>query len=410
MSVAQDSTSSPRRIGVYRLDEEIGSGAMGKVYRATHETLGKLVALKLIHSDDATGEVAARFIQEGIAASRIRHPNVVEILDAGESEGTAFMAMQLLEGETLAECLSRQGRLPQTYAVDLILPVCAALTAAHEAGVLHRDLKPGNIYLSDVGRGDPEPMLLDFGISKILGPVDPELTQNPRFLGTPLYIAPEQADGAPGSPRSDQYSLALTLYEALLGVRPFARFKNSLIQLLRHVAEGDIRRARELDASIPDELDAALSRALSTRPGDRFSSVREFGAALLPFASEARRTLWQHAFVDAERTMTSANAPISDQRSSSRRVEVMVEQAPSTDSGRAALTGTGAEIEAEEFLSHSALFGETSEAKTQGQPSFEPAESSISRRPGSFAVPSDPYSQVPSERSSGRWEQDAVQL
>lgn len=407
MSVAEQSAKPPRRIGVYRIDEEIGSGAMGKVFRATHEKLGKAVALKLVHTDDPSGEVAARFLQEGIAASRIRHPNVVEILDAGEADGRAFMAMQLLEGETLAECLSRQGRLPQTYAVDLILPVCAALVAAHEAGVLHRDLKPSNIFLNEVGRGDPEPMLLDFGISKILGPVDPELTQNPRFLGSPLYIAPEQADGAAGSPRSDQYSLALTLYETLLGVRPFARFSSSLIQLLRHVAEGDIRKPRDLDASIPDELDQALCRALSTDPAKRFPSVRDFGAALLPLASEARRTLWQHAFVDAERTMTSANAPISDSKSS-RRVQVMVEDTPDIATSRATETSTDPRLDSEEFLSHSSLFGPKQKQETETEAPFEPAQSSISRRARAFTGRPDPYSQVPSDRPSGDWNQGAV--
>ncbi len=397
MSALKDKENSAPRIGVYRIEEEIGAGAMGKVYRATHETLGKAVALKIVHSDDPTGEVAKRFLQEGIAASRVRHPNVVEVLDAGQHEGRAYMAMTLLEGETMAECLSRQGRLPQTYAIDLILPVCAALAAAHEAGVLHRDLKPANIFLSDVGRGDPEPILLDFGISKILGPVDPELTQNPRFLGSPLYIAPEQADGAPGTPRSDQYSLALSLYEALLGVRPFAKYSTSLIQLLRHVAEGNIRPPRELDASIPDELDAAISRALSTNPDERFSSVRDFGAALLPFASQARRTLWQQSFVDAERTMTSANAPISDSTRSSKRVQVSVEATPATDRNvpdDATSSATSPDDGPSDFLTHSALFGDTDADSLA--PEFE--RSTISRR--------DPYSRMPSQRASGSWDDE----
>src|SRR5690606_5082848 len=119
-------------------------------------------------------------------------------------------------------------------------------------------------------------------------PVDAALTQNPRFLGTPLYIAPEQAEGAPGSQRSDQYSLALSLYECLLGVRPYEKYASSLIQLLRRVAEGEIKPPRDLDASIPEELDETLCRALSTDPQARFASMREFGAALLPFASATR--------------------------------------------------------------------------------------------------------------------------
>lgn len=310
MSAAFETASTPRQVGVYQLMEKIGSGAMGTVYRATHTVLGKQVALKLVPFDDPQSEASQRFLLEGVAASRVRHPNVVEVLDAGIDGKNAYLAMQLLEGETLADCLARQGRLPVTTAVDLTLPVCAALHTAHRAGVLHRDLKPANLFLADVGRGEPEPMLLDFGISKILGPIDAALTQNPSFLGTPLYIAPEQAEGAPGSALSDQYSLALTLYEALLGVRPFEQYRSSLVTLLRHVAAGEIRPACELDASIPVALSDILARALSADPSRRFASVQDWGAALLPFASETRRTLWQHAFVDTERTMTSVNAPV----------------------------------------------------------------------------------------------------
>ncbi len=365
MSAAEESSRPPRQIGVYRLDAEIGSGAMGTVYRATHMTLGKQVALKIVRTDDPESELCQRFLQEGIAASRVRHPNVVEVLDAGRDGDTAYLAMQLLEGETLAECLSRQGRLPVTYAIDLILPVCAALMAAHEAGVLHRDLKPANIFLTDVGRGEPEPILLDFGISKILGPVDAALTQNPRFLGTPLYIAPEQAEGAAGSALSDQYSLALSLYECLLGVRPYEKYASSLIQLLRRVAEGEIKPPRDLDAGIPEELDEALCRALSPDPEERFPSMREFGAALLPFASATRGALWQHSFIDAERTMASASSPVSNSRNS-RRVHVWVDDSrssqppdePQRQTGRAAITDREDD---DAFISHSVLFGQTEE-------------------------------------------------
>ncbi len=364
MSTAEKTADGPRQVGSYLLLEEIGSGAMGKVYRARHKTLDNEVALKILHEEmsDPHGEVRERFLQEGVAASRVRHPNVVQILDAGVDGDTAFMAMQLLDGETLADCISRQGRLPLTYAVDLILPVCAALGAAHDAGVLHRDLKPANIFLRDVGRGDPDPMLLDFGISKILGPVDAELTQNPKFLGTPLYIAPEQADGAPGSTYSDQYSLALTFYEVFLGVRPFEKYRSSLMQLLRHVAEGDIIPANELDPSIPPDLDRAICRALATNPQDRFPSVREFAAALLPYASAARQTLWQHSFVDAERTMNSANLPIGSSRSSrsSRRIAVSVATTPQPPqvAAPASVDEPHQPVGQGDFISHSLLFNQ----------------------------------------------------
>jgi serine/threonine-protein kinase len=396
----KESKTIPRKVGVYRLKELIGSGAMGKVYRATHETLGKDVALKLLHVEDEDSENQQRFVQEGIAASRVRHPNVVEIFDAGTEGATTYLAMQLLEGETLAQCLSRQGRLPLTTAIDLILPVCAALVSAHGSGVLHRDLKPANIFLSDVGRGEPEPILLDFGISKILGPVDAALTQNPRFLGTPFYIAPEQADGETATPLSDQYSLALTLYEILLGVRPFERYRNSLVQLLRHVAEGDIRPPQELDESISDDLDEAICRALNPNPEERFPSVREFGAALLPYASAARRTLWEHSFIDAERTMNSVNAPVSDARSS-KKVAVELSGKPSLP--RPDETVVDRERQREEFLTHSLLFGSPPQQEDGAE--FDPEKSSIGRR--SFPpddVKTDPYSGRPSSRATGRWD------
>ncbi len=424
MSAAEESSRPSRQIGVYRLDAEIGSGAMGTVYRATHMTLGKQVALKIVHTDDPDSELCQRFLQEGIAASRVRHPNVVEILDAGRDGDTAYLAMQLLEGETLAECLARQGRLPVTYAIDLILPVCAALMAAHDAGVLHRDLKPANIFLTDVGRGEPEPILLDFGISKILGPVDAALTQNPRFLGTPLYIAPEQADGAAGSTLSDQYSLALSLYESLLGVRPYEKYASSLIQLLRRVAEGEIKPARDLDAGIPEELDDALCRALSTDPEERFPSMREFGAALLPFASATRGALWQHSFIDAERTMASASSPVSNSRNS-RRVHVWVDDArssqpPDDPTGSQRTNGAASRSHRDDddaFISHSALFGhgegESRDSASASSRDLSESKrrnverSSISRRslpPTQKEEPHDPYSQLPSGRpTSESW-------
>jgi len=271
---------------------------MGSVYRAFDLKLGRVVALKLVSAEDETSELFLRFVREGAAAARIRHPNVVQVYDAGSENGCAFLAMQLLEGETLAEKLARVTRLPLSEAVDVILPICSAMAAAHQAGVLHRDLKPANIFLADMQRGTPEPYLLDFGISKLDGLADAALTQNTQLLGTPFYLAPEQADGAPGSAWADQYSLALCLYECLLGVRPFEQHKTSLMKLLRHIAEGNVPAPRQVDASIPLALDAVLTRALATDPTARFGSMREFGAALLPFASLGVRHLWQGAFSD----------------------------------------------------------------------------------------------------------------
>ncbi len=285
---------------------------MGEVYEAIHERLGRHVAVKVLSSEGADEETRIRFMREGMAASRIRHPNVVSVTDAGEHEGTYYLVMELLDGEPLSDLLERSHRLPLTQAVDLCLPLAAALATAHRQGVIHRDLKPANVFLADVGRGEPEPKLLDFGISKMrLGPEDPALTQNPRFLGTPLYIAPEQAEGCDATEASDQYGLALTLYETVLGHRPHEQHRTSLVRLLRAVADADIEPPSSLDPALPSEFDQTLRRALSRIPSDRFPSIRAFGEALLPFASASRRDLWRSAFEDvSEDTLTSVSGAV----------------------------------------------------------------------------------------------------
>ncbi len=379
VSAAFDQANRPRMIGDYRLDERIGSGAMGTVFRAFDLKLGRDVALKVVSAEDEASELFLRFVQEGAAAARIRHPNVVQVYNAGSEGGYAYLAMQLLDGETLADLLQRRGRLPLTAAVDFMLPICSALMAAHEAKVLHRDLKPANIFLADLARGTPEPYLLDFGISKLEGPVDAALTQNPRFLGTPFYIAPEQADGASSTWKSDQYSLALCLYESLLGVRPFEQHKSSLVNLLRHVAEGKIQNPRDLDVSIPVGLSDTLVRALSTTPDDRFESMGQFGAALLPFASPRQRQTWQAAFLTAnDATMASVNAPVHD------REEQLSQRSAEVTIGRTRPPHPSAPPD--------------TDAKTQ---SFDPTRSALSRRSPPLAPDRlNPISTVSSESSA----------
>ncbi|MCH2108434.1 MAG: serine/threonine protein kinase, partial [Polyangiaceae bacterium] len=327
MNSASKILTQPKVVANYRLEKRIGAGAMGDVYEATHLRLGKRVALKLLMAGQGDPELRERFLQEGIAASRIRHPNVVEVMDAGQDGEHDYLVMALLEGESLADHLKRTGRLNLTAAVDLIIPLCAALHCAHRVGVVHRDIKPGNIFLADVGRWQPEPMLLDFGISKLVGSQDHSLTQNPRFIGTPFYIAPEQAEGAPGSALSDQYSLALTLYELILGIRPFEEESDSLLRLLRAITEKPIPYARHYDQSLPEDLEEVLSVGLAKAPNNRFDDLQDFGAALLPFASLTIQRIWEGAFVSADRTLNSINSPISagPAVSGHRRVQVRVE-------------------------------------------------------------------------------------
>jgi serine/threonine-protein kinase len=207
------------------------------------------------------------------------------------------MAMELLEGEQLAEVLDRDGPLPLERIADVLLPVLSAVAAAHEAGVLHRDLKPENIFLARRQRRE-HPMLLDFGISKVDsgGPARP-LTAAGDLLGTPAYMSPEQVLGgmARYEARSDQYALGVVLYECATGRLPFRDFA-SVPALMTAIAKGGAPLPSSLRADIPATFDALVSRAMSLAPEDRFPSVLHLGRALFPFAGARTRALWTDEF------------------------------------------------------------------------------------------------------------------
>ena len=334
---------------------------MGDVYQATHEVLGKQVAIKLLRIETADEEAHTRCLKEGITAARVRHSNVVSVIDAGIEDNQPYLVMELLEGESLQKKLLRDGALSISVAVDIILPLIAALACAHANGVLHRDLKPSNIFLADIGKPQLEPMLLDFGVAKVLAPVEAELTIQPQLLGTPLYLSPEQADGNHGSALSDQYGIALTLYECLLSIKPFERYSHSLVRLLKAVAEGNFPTPQELDPSIPDELNQVLLRALSTQPTKRFSNMREFGGALLPFASQTIKAVWGESFAHHEHTMASTSGPDS-KRDHSPHISVEIQSSGEIsrpNENTAAFTEEEHATQPSSFMSHSSLFGMT---------------------------------------------------
>jgi serine/threonine protein kinase len=284
-------------IGKYRLVRLIGRGGMGLVYEAVHPELRKRVAIKtLLPEIAAQPEPLGRFLKEGEAASRIKHPNVVNILDVGTHEGSPFLVMEYLEGESLS---ARFARLPADRideVVDLLLPAIAAVAAAHDEGVIHRDLKPPNIFLERGRRGEVTPKVLDFGISKIMGtPAELSLTGKATVVGTLSYMAPEQTDAArTADTRTDQYAFGLILYEGLTGQRAF---DDSLgLKVLVEVVNGRFVPPREIRAEIPESLERVVLRALRVTPEDRFPSLRALGAALLPFASRRQRTMWEETF------------------------------------------------------------------------------------------------------------------
>jgi serine/threonine protein kinase len=277
-------------LGPYRIIRRIGTGGMGSVFEAEDTGLGHRVALKLLHPHVAERPGAARrFLREGRAAARIRHPHVVQVFALGTEGDTPYLAMELLDGGNLSELLAWKGALPIGDTLDLVLPVVTAVAAAHDAGVIHRDLKPSNVCISQGPCARPWPKVVDFGVSKVVaaGGVN-EATLTGMVIGTAAYMAPEQARAAcNASFRSDQYSLAVMLYQCITGHLPFGG--RSMYEVLESVMSAPVAPPSARAKDVPRALDEAVLRGMSRNPTDRFPSVRAFGHALLQFASEHAR-------------------------------------------------------------------------------------------------------------------------
>lgn len=290
----EESESLPERFGRHRVVRLLGRGAMGSVYEAVHEELDKRVAIKTMHGPDVDHpERKERFLREGKAASKVHHPHAIDMYDVGVEGKTAFLVMEFLDGEDLEAMLRRAGALPVETTLDLLLPVFAAVSAAHDVGVVHRDLKPANIFLARSSEG-VHPKVVDFGISKLQGD-GLALTASTAIMGTPYYLAPEQLEGARfADARSDQWALSVILYECLTGRRPFEG--DSLITLLWQIGQGELKPLRAHRPETPAGLEAVVLRGLSRKPDGRHASVRAMGAALLPYASAEARARWTRTF------------------------------------------------------------------------------------------------------------------
>jgi tRNA A-37 threonylcarbamoyl transferase component Bud32 len=276
--------------GPYDILERIGEGAMASVWRATHRGLRKPVAIKALRLEQAQNARARdRFLREGEAISRIRHAHVVEVHDLGVVGDSLYLVMEYLEGEDLRSFFLRSGPLAPGALADLLVPVCAAVAAAHDESVIHRDLKPANIFLAHTRDRGVVPKVLDFGISRVEDGSQGH-TAASTLLGTPRYMAPEMVRGGRfADKRSDQYSLGVMLYQGATGQVPVDDV--NLYELLRRIASGAITPPRALRPELPAGFEAVILRALALRPDDRFPSVRDLGAALLPYASERTRVL-----------------------------------------------------------------------------------------------------------------------
>ncbi len=296
--------------GNYVVGELIGRGAMASVYRAEHVMLNKAVALKLMDRSllDSPG-ARERFLREGRVVASITHPNVVNITDVGVHEGTPYLVMELLLGEDLHSHLSRNAPLDDRAATRLALPLIAALSAAHDAGVVHRDVKPSNIFLERGSNGELTPKVLDFGISKLLERtgIDLVATSPNQLIGSPLYLAPEALRG-PGhlGPASDQYSLGVVLYECVTGRTPFQG--DTLMALLGALARGAHPLPSAIRPDIAPALERVIERAMALDPKERFPNLREMGAALLGLAAERTQVVWANSFKPQVPEVSSAAA------------------------------------------------------------------------------------------------------
>jgi serine/threonine-protein kinase len=294
----------------YRIVRLLGVGGMGAVYEAVHPVLKKRFALKTLLPELAQiPEARARFLREGEAAARIDHPNVVDVSDVGIEDETPYLVMEFLEGETLDDLLGRRGFLEVAEGIELLLPVASAVAAGHDHGVVHRDLKPQNVFLARDPFGATVPKVLDFGVSKLVGDGEgaAALTGTLAVLGTAAYMSPEQARGsAYVDGRSDQYALGLILYEMLTGARGH-RGSNQL-ELIHNASVGAVVPARQLRPDLPDALALALGRMLEPAPEDRHPSLRAAGRALLPFARDSDRQRLAHLLAEPEARLAAQPA------------------------------------------------------------------------------------------------------
>jgi serine/threonine-protein kinase len=257
----------------YRLEAQIGSGGMSTVFRAFDTVLERTVAIKRMHRNLAENpEQLERFGREARAVARLNHPNIVQVIDAGEHDDTPFIVFEYVDGETLKERVQRAGRLPVTEAVAYAIEIARALGAAHERGIVHRDVKPQNVLINEDGQAK----VTDFGIARTLE--EHGLTADGRVLGTTDYVSPEQAMGHDVDGQSDVYSLGIVLYEMLVGDIPF-HGDNQVAVAMKHVRD-ELPDVQQLRPSIGTALAAVVDRATAKSLDVRYPSTQELVADL----------------------------------------------------------------------------------------------------------------------------------
>jgi serine/threonine-protein kinase len=284
-AVASPEGPPPVTLGRYRIIDAIGKGAMGIVYRARDPMINREVALKAIPLADefegsALEEARAKFFREAEMAGRLSHPHIVTIFDAGEDDGIAYIAMELLRGRHLVDHTLPQRLLPASVAFDIVARLADALHFAHQRQVVHRDIKPANVMYDPSGA---ELKITDFGIARL---TDSARTRTGVVLGTPSFMSPEQLQGREVTGRSDLFSLGVTFFQLLTAQLPFRA--DSMPALMLKIVQEPHPRIRAVRPDLPERLDAFFDRALAKEPGDRFESGAAFAATLRQIGTNVR--------------------------------------------------------------------------------------------------------------------------
>ncbi len=293
----------------YQVRGFFAKGAMARIYLADDERTGELVAVKMLDRSLADNpEHRERFLREARAIRQIEHDNIVRIHEVGVSaDGRPFMIMDFLYGESVGELLARERLMPRATALEVLIPCSAALWAAHQHGIVHRDVKPDNIYLVGEPGGAFEVRLLDFGLSRSW---QSDLTQSGSVIGTPSYMAPEQACADPTDQRTDVYALGMVMYRMVVGRLPF--LTSGEAEMVAHQLLTLPPRPSKLNAAIDEQLELVIMTALHKRPDQRYPSMQLFRRDLeqLVRAPPGQASLWAHEISRERYPLESATAKL----------------------------------------------------------------------------------------------------